>query len=345
MASVHTARFRSEALPQAKRLAALHDVTSAIYEPRLLHDEPDFAADALRFQLNDLVFTDLTCSATRFIRDQRHLAGGGEEPLVLQAQYFGEELLVMQHGIMRLLPDHIYLRDWAYPFESLVEDMHIRSIAIPRRLLSASSMFNLHNPIMSWSRSEAPGRLLWELWSLLFEELERVDIATAESLSEGFLSFLDALITPGEHAIATHKPTLDTMEQFLQQQLRGDIGVGALSDRFGVSRATVFRLFKPHGGVDRYIDRQRLDRCLAELKSADPSRTTVGYIAAGWGYLDPADFRRRFRRLFGVSPSTVLGSDFAITEGQPNEALKKPAAPALHLTYKRWLRNVGRSGV
>ena len=228
---------------------------------------------------------------------------------MLHAQLSGEELLQMEHGMIRLLPGNLYLRDWGFPFDSQTTDMHIRGVMIPRNCISFSKMC-VHNPMLSWSMSDPEGALFWKLWSQLFDELSQIDIGTAEILVLGFLGFLNGLISGGDKLQAQGHSRLRVMELHLQAQLRGDVSVEDLCKHFHVSRATVFRLFKSHGGLKHYVDRLRLERCYSELRSADPRRTTIGEVAAGWGYDDPKTFNRRFRNQFGVPPSNVLAIGF-----------------------------------
>ncbi|MEM1114237.1 MAG: AraC family transcriptional regulator [Pseudomonadota bacterium] len=52
-------------------------------------------------------------------------------------------------------------------------------------------------------------------------------------------------------------------------------------------------------------------------KLSNPMEVDVGYIASGWGYTDASNFRRRFRRQFGVSPSQVIGTACEAAKSSP----------------------------
>jgi AraC-like DNA-binding protein len=312
-------------------------MTASVYSAQALGSESGFMVETVGYHVNDLMFTDFKCSNTRFQRTQRHLRGENKDFLVLHAQLSGEELLQMEHGVIRFLPGNLYLRDWAYAFDSQVVDMHIRGVMIPRYRLRFSRLFNVHNPVLSWSMSEPDGALLWRVWSQLFDELSRVDRGTADVLTEGFLGFLNGIVMVDDRGHRPGHSKLHAMEQYLQTQLRGDVSVDNLCEHFHISRASLFRLLKSHGGLKHYIDRLRLERCYAELRSSDPQRVTIREVAAGWGYEDSSSFNRKFRKQFGLPPSTVLGAGYdgekAVHEGQqvPSE-LQKP-----YRNFKRWL--------
>jgi len=332
-----TDTFDSRNFAPDKRLSAFQAMTASIYEVEALGNREDFVLEAVGYHVKGLMFTDFKCGGARFKRTRRHLKGEDKDFLVLHAQLSGEEILHMEHGIIRLLPGNIYLRDWAYRFDAQTTGMHIRGVVIPRIGLTFSGQFAPHNPILSWPMTEPKGRLLWTLWSQLFDQLEQVDLGTAECLAQGFIGLLNGINTGSTPGQQPGKTKLRALELYLQARLRGDVGVEDICRHFHISRATVFRLFKEHGGLHSYVDRLRLERCYAELRSADPCRTTVGEVAAGWGYADPKSFNRKFRDQFGMPPSRVLGAGFDWKSRENGQHRPDAEYANLFRNFKRWL--------
>jgi AraC-like DNA-binding protein len=99
-----------------------------------------------------------------------------------------------------------------------------------------------------------------------------------------------------------------------------------LSSRLGVSRSGLYRLFKPHGGVARYIKKRRLLRVFEAL--GDPEiRETIAALAAVYGFDDPSNFCRAFRREFGRSAGDVRASalaDMALSSGSARKGEHAP---------------------
>ena len=118
--------------PIDERLAVFQQMTSSVYHAEAVGNKQAFMIETFGYYVNQLMFHNFKCSNTRFSRHQEHIQGNDSDFLVLHAQLDGEELLHMEHGIIRLLPGNIYLRDWSYPFESQTISMHIRGILIPR---------------------------------------------------------------------------------------------------------------------------------------------------------------------------------------------------------------------
>ncbi|MEM1111254.1 MAG: helix-turn-helix domain-containing protein [Pseudomonadota bacterium] len=331
--------FDSGQLPKGERLAALRQLTAAIYQVAPLGPPADLLARSQGYRVDQLLFNQSRFSPMRFTRGARHLRGRRADFLVLHQQLEGEERVVMDHQRLRLVPGHLYLRDWAQPFDSEASAMALRSIVIPRHYLSAGAYLSGVNPVLSLPLSEPVGRTMAALWSLIEEELPRVTLAEAQTLCEALLASLDKLWSPG--AEAQQRPTLGAMQQYLSTRLIGPVDTEELCRHFKVSRSTVYRLFQPLGGVRRYISRLRMERCYADLWRADPSNTRVGEIAAVWGFDEPSSFSRGFSAEFGVAPKQVLGKGFAEANSDAGEVDNQQGLT--RTAYLRWFESA--SGV
>ncbi len=116
----------------------------------------------------------------------------------------------------------------------------------------------------------------------------------------------------GYHAV-THNALLAAMVRFIDANLAEEtLGVDLLLQRFAMSRATLYRLFKPLGGVGRYILRRRLEIAFAALMSAEQAAYGIGTIALDHGFVSASHFSRVFREHFGVTPSAVRDAPPAV---------------------------------
>jgi AraC family ethanolamine operon transcriptional activator len=59
-------------------------------------------------------------------------------------------------------------------------------------------------------------------------------------------------------------------------------------------------------GPMAFVKVQRLHSIRRALKTADPTRQTVNYIARDWGFLSMGHFARDYKKLFGETPSQTL---------------------------------------
>lgn len=86
-----------------------------------------------------------------------------------------------------------------------------------------------------------------------------------------------------------------------------------LARAIGVSRAALYRLFEPSGGVSRFIRHMRLSLAHAALQSAASRGKSIARIAEEHGFPDPPEFSRAFRAAFGRTPREVRAG--ALTGG------------------------------
>ncbi|SDH17927.1 helix-turn-helix transcriptional regulator [Klenkia brasiliensis] len=97
---------------------------------------------------------------------------------------------------------------------------------------------------------------------------------------------------------------------FIEAHPDRDVSVVDIAAAVHVTPRAVQLAFRRHLGTTpmAYLRRVRLDRAHAELRSADPARTTVTAVAGRWGFTDAGRFARRYRETYGRPPSTTLYS-------------------------------------
>jgi len=81
----------------------------------------------------------------------------------------------------------------------------------------------------------------------------------------------------------------------------------AVGAHLGVSRRTVYRLFRDSGGVGAYVQGRRLDRAFDVVANSTDKAASLAEIAYDHGFLSAAHFSRAFRTRFGATPGEVRG--------------------------------------
>ncbi|WP_326525758.1 helix-turn-helix domain-containing protein [Sphingomonas sp.] len=104
----------------------------------------------------------------------------------------------------------------------------------------------------------------------------------------------------------------------------------ALCRAFGLSRATLYRLFRTRGGIGAVVQDQRLARIHAVLM-ASAERPHIGRLAELHGFASQAHMSRAFRLRFGFSPSEAR--DIRVF---PPSTTQQPRPE-----YADWLRATG----
>ena len=139
--------------------------------------------------------------------------------------------------------------------------------------------------------------------------------------------------TTGQSAVATPLESFTTIARFIEANLASrELGIGKITKTFGLSRASLYRLFEPVGGVACYIRTRRLARARKELTAAGLQDRRIGPIAYRAGFRSIPAFNRAFREAYGETPRS---------------ARKPEAGPALATTPRgrmgilaRWLLEI-----
>lgn len=105
---------------------------------------------------------------------------------------------------------------------------------------------------------------------------------------------------------ATRPALLSRVKHYIDEHLSGsELGTEHLCRQFDLSRATLYRLFDPEGGLAGYIRGRRLMRAYTMLASAGLQHVRILDIALESQFASDATFTRAFHRRFGLTPGEV----------------------------------------
>lgn len=327
--------FDSDFLTPADRFSAWRESVMPLFDvaPLPRSDEHAFQAWAEMYQLGDIVagtvFTQaqhfrqaLVSERTDHVLVQLHLSGG----------YRGD----MDGNDVRVTPGCVSFIDLSRPLQTLAGDTHIANVVVPRIHFESHPEFlnNLHGMVLSPGR----GTFLAGYLKALMARLPHLSRGEAEDVA-GVTR--DMILTCAYWDVRARERIGPELKHLAKQRVQQLIERHLTSPRLtpewlsrsaAVSRAQLYRLFSDEGGVARYIQYRRmayLRRCLE-----DPGEErSIHELATHGGFGSPAHFSRRFKQLYGVSPSDWRH----IASHQLNEA-SSPGTPEL----SRWARQLGR---
>lgn len=152
-------------------------------------------------------------------------------------------------------------------------------------------------------------RLLAARITALYRRLPRTSASEVPALTAELLAFLRRLLDRSPAADVLHGAELDAgLFALAERVVLADLGAPGLSpqriaDELRVSRATLYRVFAPLGGVMHYVQEQRLLTVRDALIDPLEARTLTR-LAATYGFGSLSLLSRSFRTRFGVSPRT-----------------------------------------
>ena len=182
------------------------------------------------------------------------------------------------------------------------------------------------------------GGLLADLIRSTAAAMNKVPAAAAPGIALATAQLFAACVAPSRRTIGEASESLRGMalvraKRYIEAHLAvPTLGPESVAAGLGCSKATLFRVFKPLGGVTAYIQHRRLGLACQLLAGATRERPRIADVAYAVGFADPAHFSRVFRARFGLSPRDAVGNPELTT---PDELLSAQGG------FAAWVRNLG----
>lgn len=337
------ALFQTETLPVSERFAVWRESVLPLFDSFREEAQEVFRARVESFNLNTMFFGLSAFSSLRFRREKNHRFDEGADHLLVQLYLAGGYRGYNGSKEVEVTPGDISLLDLGRPLETKAFASNALSLIIPRDLL-----FSFITPQQlcygAVIRAATPmGNILashllttWRnLPSASLDDLDTINNAVLGAVIGGFSSGARCL---DENDVVMERLTLDAMLDYIRQNLSSEsLTPEHLCSRFGCSRARLYRLFAPLGGVAAYIRECRLERCREELTRAG-SDNKILEVALRWGFTSHSHFSRTFKQTFGISPTDAVEKARAELVAEKHRDRSRAARPTPE--FHHWLRHL-----
>lgn len=296
---------------------------------------------ATTWTLDSLLFSHTRGPARTLSRNARHRARSPWGFVQLRLYLRGHAHKRIAGQDVKVDPGAVHLVNFDHDFEQRGTEGDQFTAFIPHHVIGYDA--NRHPPHLRFDPTSASGRILSAATLAMQQELPSLCQADAPMLANGFAGLVRGLLGNGwdsQDDASVQGARAATMRQYLDQHLSDpNVGPATLAKAFGASRATIYRDFAEHGGVERYIVRRRLDRAYHELTRQPPRRGAVTAVAEAWGFASIHHFSRLFRAEFGMSPSDAVGlwQEPAASEVDGAEPIARPHGSQYDHAVRRWL--------
>ena len=257
-----------------------------------------------QYHLGQALFMDSKFEAQRFRRDMAMMARHDDTDH-LSLQYFvrGGNKVVNGAAEYRERPGNIFAVNLAYQIDAVSEESEVLLLVLPRDLVRREIPQLTDAMGGIFVDGSASAQVFCHHMVALKHSLGRATAEETPAITQGTLGLLGALVQGDDiTASAAQQATLRTMCAFIDKHLRNpELGVDSLCRQFRCSRATLYRLFKPLGGVREHIQRRRLMACFKAIAAQGHRR--IFDIALDYGFVSPRHFSNLFRDFFGMTPS------------------------------------------
>ncbi|MEO1552489.1 MAG: helix-turn-helix domain-containing protein [Pseudomonadota bacterium] len=211
----------------------------------------------------------------------------------------------------------ITLLDYARPFRSIHTENECESFFVPHSAINYRPSNAPHAPV--YSAQSVMGRLLGQEMDTLLSVLRGGARFIAPDDIRRFLGCVEMAMSPETASDGARIRLRESMKRaimvFIEERLASpDICVTMVLKNFGLSRASLYRLFEAEDGVRSYISRRRLYRAVSDLAEAPHQRGHIHKVSERWGFSSDASFNRMVKREFGLTPGALFGMPMTIPE-------------------------------
>lgn len=205
-------------------------------------------------------------------------------------------------------PGSIYVIDSAQRMEHIQTRYSTQSIFIPKAV--AGFDHDRHPVLTKFPSGQSIGRLLSDLFNDLFGDLlqnHSFEIAKLEQLKACLEMAMGADVREGDIRRHVRDALRNTICTYVERNLEHEnLSVTSILKEFGVSRASLFRMFEDRGGVREFITSRRLLSAVLDLSDGPVLRGDIAMTAEKWGFTSSGNFNRAVRREYGVAPGSLV---------------------------------------
>jgi AraC-like DNA-binding protein len=319
----------------AWRAASTYDMDA---EPPEARDT--FFMDCVYHQFADAGISSAVSIATKFERSPAMIAKSAVNHISVITYLEGSAQLIAGGRETTLESGDVCLLDMTQPHTLVTTPYRHVSLMVSRALFSEFhfDIDALHGLILK--RDMPATKLALSHMQTLLADAATLDHADVRSAVRGAIALVVSAATPEQRRKTRESnaaASLQTLRRTIEDNLESaDLGVDFLMERMGLSRATLFRLFKPLGGVRNYIQQRRLARAFQAIANIDGPEERISGIARRHGFSSDAVFSRAFRKVYGMSPRNMR----TMIESSPSGAPPLQSQVEGFSTVRRVLKSI-----
>ena len=312
--AIVSSHFSTNGLRASDQFDAWREYISVIFDvvSRREHSSDGFIASIDAFQLGDILVAVSNLEAQRYIRSTRRIHGDQIDHFQISLYTSGgwdcDSIVGPVHG----QAGQICVVDLAQPLVSDEPHSDIITVIVPRDLLE----YRL--PDISTLHGRSPtgpfAAVLADYFGLLARRLPTLVGENADEMDRATCDMLVACLRPSIANSEIARNQIDAVlarrakRQIERELTSPDLSVESITKFLGVSRRTLYRVFEPTGGIQKYILGKRLDSARNALLD-HTHRQKISEIAEEFGFTRMDYFSRVFKNRFGQSPADISRSN------------------------------------
>lgn len=319
-------QFDSTMLPPAERFAAYRDLYNGGTDADQLG--PAFHARVDAWSLDRVTLFERHLNDVGHSRSRERATGDAFDHFILTFVVSGDVQVDTGRGFVTIPAGGGIVVDARQSMRNRLRNAHIYSVRIARDQFNAviGPSRKLHGMTMSVDRTT----LLIDYLQAMTRRIGSLDMASAGHAVDALFALIMGALEPITStvdlpAVVRDAARFSRVRALIDAHIADpDLGPDMIVERADLSRATLYRLFKPHGGITAHIRLRRLQLLLMAIVDELDTRSFAD-LAIAWGFRSEAHASRLFQQRYGVRP------------GQYRSAWAAQADPVLPLREMRLL--------
>ncbi len=323
----------SDRLGPAAALDTFRAAIHTVFDCRPADDASidDFRCRAMAWHLGKVMLGSFSATAMTFERSSRLVAISGIDHVLVQLYLEGSFVGEAGGRTIRVEPGDICFFDMTSTLSTRATAFHNLSVMVPRSYFEAAlvDVAALHGRVLPGAMPTT--QVVADFLLALESRIPKLSLHDASEAASATVSLVAALVRQGQ-ACDGAKPTgrsspFRSASLYIERHLT-EVGLtpDAVARACNMSRASLYRLFEPLGGVSQYIRRSRLIRAAVALSSIDAKGSRLFDIAFQYGFPNESSFARAFRAQFGMSPGEarrMANRNWAAEAAEENNAERR----------------------
>lgn len=326
---------------EAMRCVAAPVVRWELPEPG---DHADFSARIEADHFGAMYLSGAVAPRSALLRPREVIAASGLDDIMTMVYLHNDYTCDVDGRLLAIRQGDVLVLDLTRPFAIQAPAISNLSLTIRRDLVLplVERIEILHGLVLR--RGTGMVDLLSSHLLALRSEAPAMGRAEAEAATTASAALVAAVAGPSpDGRVAARAALRAGRRRLIQAAIEQDaadprLGPDSLGRRFGISRASLYRLLEPVGGVAAAITQARLARARALLQDPGHDARLVRDIARDCGFVNDSAFSRLFKATYGMGPRDLrrlAAQTRARADGD------SPATPETDVRkVKEWLLNL-----
>ncbi len=343
MSTIPRTHFTTDGISPKDRFDVFRDSMSVIFDVELekTRDPQPFKAEVEAYMLDQLMIARTSSIKASYIRNPLTIRRDGIDMIMVQLYIKGEEDFRHENQSSHVKTGDLVVYDLNKEVVNSTSDFTNLSVVFPRELIESyiPAVSRWHSRVLP--RDRPLTKLLKAHILSLYEIAPAITTESCAGIQRALLELTSSALQHSSDILPAYKNSVTSsllleIKKWINSHLADpSLSADSIGLAFSLSRAQLYRVTEPLGGIMNHIREQRLKKTYSDLRDPALIHLTVSDVLYRWGFNDPNTFTRSFKKRFSMLPKDVKNLPHAqLSENSSNHSNSSGDG------YDDWLRSL-----